>query len=125
MKPIYKAREIPLEGLILAEPLIAYKKVREANKGFKTNYITALIYIHFSEGLTCSELAYSVDRGKQWAYVHLGLLISAGYVVKREKTYYCTDLGHKIVLDALQAGRELIANVTREVIKRAKRAKVI
>lgn len=119
MKPIYKALDLPIEGQVVCEPIAAYKKVRQANKGFRTSYLRALTLMHYNKGVKCAELGYSLDITTQGAYIHLGLLIAAGYVVKRDKTYYCTDLGHKIVLDALEAGKELIANVTASVVKKA------
>lgn len=120
-----KALKPSIAALCGVEPVRGFKKVRKLNKGLKTAYIPAILLAGDCNGFKCTQYAQVMGLPRQGAYVTLGIIISKGYLTKRRLSYQLTDTGYKVYSDTLKEMELLIQRLTKEVIKRAKRAKAI
>jgi hypothetical protein len=116
----YSRITAPLDSIMLCEPLAVYKSVRVQNTAFKTVYMPALIRAYDLEGVGCAQFANIEGKCRSWAHAHLALLVSRGFMLKRDKKYYLTDLGLKVVKDAKREASVMINRVRREFTKRAR-----
>jgi hypothetical protein len=114
------AQKATIYALTGIEAVKAFQNVRTVHKGLNTRFIPVILYAGDIEEIRCIDFATVRGWERQSAYNHLRLAVQHGYMVKRDKLYSLTDLGHKVYLDAKREMEAMIKALSKEFSKRAK-----